>query len=63
MTSKEIFHGIPGILRQFKEFVESKGLKNGDQIVYYGVRGPVRRLSNCWGLPSVPLNSNRSSFP
>lgn len=39
MTSKEIFHGVPGILRQFKEFVESKGLKNGDQIVYYGVPG------------------------
>ena len=60
---KEIFQRVPGILRQFKEFVESKGLKNGDQIVDYGVPGTCTLLSNCWGLPSVPLNSNRSSFP
>ena len=39
MANKEIFHGVPGILRPFKEFVESKGLKKGDQIVYYGVPG------------------------
>lgn len=39
MASKEIFHGVPGILRPFKEFVESRGLKKGDQIVYYGVPG------------------------
>ena len=39
MASKEVFHGVPGILRPFKEFVESKGLKKGDQIVYYGVPG------------------------
>ena len=39
MTQKESFHGVPGILRPFKEFVEAKGLKKGDQIVYYGVPG------------------------
>ena len=39
MATKEVFHGVPGILRPFKEFVESKGLKKGDQIVYYGVPG------------------------
>ena len=39
MATKEVFHGVPGILRPFKEFVEAKGLKNGDQIVYYGVPG------------------------
>jgi len=39
MATKEIFHGVPGILRPFKEFVEAKGLKKGDQIVYYGVPG------------------------
>ncbi len=39
MAAKEVFHGVPGILRPFKEFVESKGLKKGDQIVYYGVPG------------------------
>ncbi len=39
MAKKEVFHGVPGILRPFKEFVEAKGLKKGDQIVYYGVPG------------------------
>jgi len=39
MVSKEVFHGVPGILRPFKEFIELKGLKKGDQIVYYGVPG------------------------
>jgi hypothetical protein len=39
MTRKTTFHGVPGILRPFKEFIEKSGLKKGDQIVYYGVPG------------------------
>lgn len=39
MAKKELFHGVPGILRPFKEYVESRGLKKGDQIVFYGVPG------------------------
>jgi hypothetical protein len=39
MATKEIFRGVPGILRPFKDFVEAKGLKKGDQIIYYGVPG------------------------
>lgn len=39
MTTKDLFYGVPGMLRPFKEFVASKGLKKGDQIVYYGVPG------------------------
>jgi hypothetical protein len=39
MASKEVFHGVPGILRPFREFIEKRGLKKGDQIVYYGVPG------------------------
>lgn len=39
MATKEVFHGVPGILRPFKEFVELRGIKKGDQIVYYGVPG------------------------
>jgi len=39
MATKEIFHGVPGILRPFREFIEENGLKKGDQIVYYGVPG------------------------
>jgi hypothetical protein len=39
MAPKETFHGVPGILRPFKEFIEKNGLKKGDQIVYCGVPG------------------------
>ncbi len=39
MNTKEVFQGVPGILRPFKEFIEKKGLKKGDQVVYYGVPG------------------------
>jgi hypothetical protein len=39
MTIKEVFHGVPGILRPFKEYLEKNGLKKGDQVVYYGVPG------------------------
>jgi len=34
-----VFHGVPGILRPFKDYIETSGLKKGDQIVYYGVPG------------------------
>jgi hypothetical protein len=39
MVTKEVFHGVPGILRPFKDFIETNGLKKGDQVVYYGVPG------------------------
>ncbi len=39
MKQKETFHGVPGILRPFKEFLDTRGLKAGDQIVYYGCPG------------------------
>jgi len=39
MATKEVFHGVPGILRPFKEFIGKSGLKKGDQIVYCGVPG------------------------
>ena len=39
MAEKEVFSGVPGILRPFKEFIDKSGIKKGDQIVYYGVPG------------------------
>jgi len=39
MATKVLSHGVPGILRPFREYIEKKGLKKGDQIVYYGVPG------------------------
>jgi hypothetical protein len=39
MTRKEIYKSVPGILRPFKEYLQTRGLKSGDQIVYYGCVG------------------------
>jgi hypothetical protein len=39
MKQKEVFKGVPGMLRPFKEYLEKKGLKAGDQIVYFGCPG------------------------
>lgn len=39
MKQKEVFQGVPGMLRPFKEFVEKRGMKAGDQVVYYGCPG------------------------
>jgi hypothetical protein len=33
------FRGITGLLRPFKEYVQGLGIKEGDQIVYYGCVG------------------------
>ncbi len=39
MVTKEIFRSVPGILRPFKEYLQSRKITNGDQIVYYGCVG------------------------
>lgn len=39
MKQKEVFQGVPGMLRPFKEYIEKKGLRAGDQVVYYGCPG------------------------
>jgi len=39
MAEKEVFRGVPGILRPFREFIERKDLAFGDQVVFYGVPG------------------------
>jgi hypothetical protein len=39
MTSTATFQGITGLLRPFKEYLQSLGIKPGDQIVYYGCVG------------------------
>jgi hypothetical protein len=39
MKQKEVYSGVPGMLRPFKEFLEKKGLSAGDQVVYYGCPG------------------------
>jgi hypothetical protein len=39
MAQKEVYKSVPGILRPFKEYCQSIGLGEGDQIAYYGCVG------------------------
>lgn len=39
MRHKEFLSGVPGMLRPFKEYLEKKGIKAGDQVVYFGCPG------------------------
>ena len=39
MVQKEVFKSVPGILRPFKEYCQSIGLAEVDQIAYYGCVG------------------------
>ncbi len=39
MVTTEVFHGVSGILRPFREYITGLGLSEGDQIVYYGCVG------------------------
>lgn len=39
MVQKEVYKSVPGILRPFKEYCQSIGLAEGDQIVYFGCAG------------------------
>jgi len=39
MTEHEALRGVPGILHPSREYFQGLGLKEGDQIVYYGCVG------------------------
>jgi len=39
MTEHESLRGIPGILRPYKEYIQSLNLAESDQVVYYGCVG------------------------
>jgi len=63
MTQKETFRGVPGILRPFKEFIESKGIKKGDQIVYYGVPGTCTPFVELLGFSIRTLEAEQIFVP
>jgi hypothetical protein len=63
MTQKEIFHGVPGILRPFKEFVEAKGVKKDDQIVFYGVPGTCTPFAELLGFAIRSLDLEQVFVP
>jgi len=39
MPRKEIYKSVPGILRPYKEFLQSLKLNDHDQVIYYGCVG------------------------
>ena len=39
MTGTTTHRGISGILRPYKDFLQRRGVRDGDQIVYYGCTG------------------------
>ena len=39
MSIQPLLKGVPGILRPFKEYLETNRFQKGDQVVYYGVPG------------------------
>lgn len=63
MATKEVFHGVPGILRPFKEFIEAKGLKKGDQIAYYGVPGTCTPFVELLGFAVRSLGAEQVFVP
>jgi hypothetical protein len=63
MKQKEVFQGVPGMLRPFKEYLESKGLKPGDQIVYYGCPGTCTPFVELLGFATRSLDLQQVFVP
>jgi len=63
MKQKEVFKGVPGMLRPFKEYLESKGLNPGDQIVYYGCPGTCTPFVELMGFATRGLKLQQIFVP
>jgi hypothetical protein len=63
MKQKEVFQGVPGMLRPFKEYLEKKGLSAGDQIVYYGCPGTCTPFVELLGFSVRRLNLEQVFVP
>jgi len=63
MKQKEVFQGVPGMLRPFKEYIEKKGLSAGDQIVYYGCPGTCSPFVELLGFALRSLNLEQVFVP
>jgi hypothetical protein len=59
----ETFHGVPGILRPFREYLEAKGLKKGDQVVYYGVPGTCTPFVELLGFAIRSIDAEQVFVP
>jgi len=63
MKQKEVFQGVPGMLRPFKEYIEKNGLSVGDQIVYYGCPGTCSPFVELLGFALRSLNLEQVFVP
>ena len=63
MPPAEVFSGVPGILRPFREFIGKRGLKKGDQIVYYGVPGTCMPFIELLAFAVRPLELDQVFVP
>ena len=63
MTRKEIYKSVPGILRPFKEYLQTLGLKDGDQIVYYGCVGTCTPFVELLAIAIRGLHSEQVFVP
>jgi hypothetical protein len=63
MKQKEVFQGVPGMLRPFKEYIEKKGISAGDQIVYYGCPGTCTPFVELLGFAVRGINLEQVFVP
>ena len=63
MKQKEVFQGVPGMLRPFKEYIEKNGLSAGDQIVYYGCPGTCTPFVELLGFAVRGMNLDQVFVP
>ncbi len=63
MKQKEVFQGVPGMLRPFKEYLEKNGFSAGDQIVYYGVPGTCTPFVELLGFAVRGMNLEQVFVP
>jgi hypothetical protein len=58
MATTEVFHGVSGILRPFREYITGLNLSEGDQIVYYGCVGTCTPFVE---LLAIALRGNKAT--
>jgi hypothetical protein len=63
MKQKEVFQGVPGMLRPFKEYIEKKGFSDGDQIVFYGCPGTCTPFVELFGFAVRSMNLEQVFVP
>ena len=63
MVEKSVYKSVPGILRPFKEYCQSIGLAESDQIVYYGCPGTCTPFVELLAIAIRGLNTEQVFVP